>query len=118
MSFGAAYSYIEIGDFEFGGYYPRQNSWLETVRSYVKIDHKFEDGSSGYLQWLGHFANSKFPSLLKWNSSENDIEGQLNFELTGNHKMSAGGNVKFIHLNSEITSTEDVVLNGEPYDEQ
>ena len=118
MSFGAAYSHIEKGDFEFSGYFPRQNTWLETVWPYVKIDHKFEDGSSGYLQWFGHFANSKAPSLLKWSSSENDIEGQLNFELKGNHKLSAGGNVRFIRLNSDALSTDDVVLNGEPFDEQ
>jgi iron complex outermembrane receptor protein len=118
ISFGAAYSHIEKGDFEFGGYFPRQNTWLETVWPYAKIDHKFEDGSSGYLQWFGHFANSKASSLLKWSSSENDIEGQLNFEPKGNHKLSVGGNVRFIRLNSEVINVEDVVLNGEPFDEQ
>jgi len=32
--------------------------------------------------------------------------------------LSVGGNVRFIRINSDIISSEDVILNGEPYDEQ
>ncbi len=118
MSFGTGYSHNEMGDFEFGGYYPRENAWLETARPYAKINHEFEDGGSGYLQWFGNFANSKFPSLLKWSSSENDIEGQLNFEHGENHNVSLGGNFRFIRINSEIKTSWDISLQEEPYNEQ
>ena len=118
MSFGVGYSHNEMGDFEFGGYYPRENSWFETVRPYVKINHEYEDGASGYLQWFGNFANSEFPSLLKWSSSENDIEGQFNFEYSKNHNVSLGGNYRFIRINSDMETSQDIILQGEPFDEQ
>jgi outer membrane receptor for ferrienterochelin and colicin len=118
MSVGAGYSHNELGNFEFGGYYPEGDGWLETVRPFAKIDHKFEDGSSGYVQWFGNFATSKIASLTKWSSSENDIEGQMNLEPAENHRLSVGGNVRVIRLDGDPISDSDIIIHGEPLDEQ
>jgi iron complex outermembrane receptor protein len=118
ISFGIGYSHNQSGDYEFGGFYPMENTWYETARTFVKINRIFENGSSGYLQWFGNFMNSQSPSLVKWRSSENDIEGQLNFEPSENHKMLMGGNFRLIRVGTESDTLEDLMYRGEPYDEQ
>ncbi len=57
LSFGTGYSHSVLGDWEFGGYYPGGNGWYEEVRPYIKLENDFKNGSSGYLQWSGTFAN-------------------------------------------------------------
>jgi outer membrane receptor protein involved in Fe transport len=120
MSFGAGYSHAEVGDWEFGGYYPGGNGWYETVRSYTKLEHDFEDGSTGYLQWFGNFASSKVPTIMKWDWMQNDIEGQYNFDVAVVHKITIGGNLRFIELNTntKIENPQQLTYQGAPFDEQ
>jgi len=118
MSFGAGYSHAGVGDWEFGGYYPGGNGWYETVRSYTKLEHDFEDGSTGYLQWFCNFASSKVPTLMKWNWMQNDIEGQYNFKVASAHNISIGGNFRFIRLDTKIQDIQSLTYPDEPFDEQ
>jgi len=118
LSFGAAYSHAAVGDWEYGGYYPGGNGWYETVRSYAKIEHDFENGSSGYLQWFGNFASSMVPTLMKWDWMQNDIEGQLNFKASDAHNVTIGGNLRLIHLNIDQQNIQQFTYIGEPFDEQ
>jgi len=118
LSFGTGYSHAQVGDWEFGGYYPGGNGWYETVRSYAKLDHQFDDGSSGYLQWFGNLASSKVPTLMKWNWMQNDVEGQLNFNASDAHNITIGGNFRFIQLDIEQQDTRQLTYVGEPFDEQ
>jgi len=118
MSFGLGYSHAEGGDYEFGGYYPMEKAWNETARPFTKLEHKFTDDSSGYLQWFGNFASTNAPSVAKYSSAENDIEGQLNFKLGNRHNLSTGGNFRFIRLDIEAQNPQQMVFPNEPYDDQ
>ncbi len=118
ISFGTDYSHDDSGNYEFLGFYPSGNSWHETVRSYAKLDHQFDDGSSGYLQWFGNFANSWVPSLMKWSTTENDLEGQYNFEVGDSHDVSIGSNLRFMRIDTEARDPSHLMFSGEPYDEQ
>ena len=118
ISFGTGYSHAQVGDWEFGGYYPGGNGWYETVRSYTKLEHEFENGSTGYLQWFDNFASSMVPTLMKWNWMQNDIEGQLNFKAADAHDVTIGGNLRFIQLDIEQQDTQQLTYIGEPFDEQ
>jgi len=118
ISFGTDYSHDDSGNYEFLGFYPSGNSWHETVRSYAKLDHQFDDGSSGYLQWFGNFANSWVPSLMKWSTTENDLEGQYNFEVGDSHDVSIGSNLRFMRIDTEAKNPSHLMFSGEPYDEQ
>ncbi len=118
LNFGVAYSHDEQGDYEFGGFFPTGHNLYETVRPFVKIEHNFENGSSGYLQWFSNFNKSRVPSLTEWTTLENDIEAQLNFQPFENHKASVGGNVRFIRISTDTHNSQDLILNGEPFDEQ
>ncbi len=118
LDFGVAYSHDEQGGYEFGGFFPTGHSLYETVRPFFKIEHEFENGSSGYLQWYSNFNKSIVPSLTEWNTLENDIEAQLNFQPFENHKASVGGNVRFIRISTDIRNSQDLILNGEPFNEE
>lgn len=118
ISFGTGYSHAQVGDWEFGGYYPGGNGWYETVRSYTKLEHKFEDGGNGYLQWFGNFASSKVPTLMKWNWMQNDIEGQLNFKAADAHNITIGGNLRFMQLDTKIENPQQLTYPGSPFGEQ
>lgn len=118
ISFGLGYSHAEIGDWEFLGVYPMQNGWTETIRPFTKVDHTFENGSTGYLQWFGNFTNTKFPSIMKWFAMENDIEGQYNFKVGASHDVSVGGNFRFIRLDTDMQNSFDLTYAGEPFNEQ
>jgi len=118
ISFGTGYSHAQVGDWEFGGYYPGGNGWYETVRSYTKLEHEFKNGSTGYLQWFGNFANSKVPTLMNWNWMQNDIEGQLNFKAADAHNVTIGGNLRFIQLDTKIENPQQLTYPGSPFGEQ
>jgi iron complex outermembrane receptor protein len=118
LDFGVAYSYDEQGGFEFGGFFPSGHSLYETVRPFLKIEHDFENGSSGYLQWYSNFNKSRMPCLSEWTTLENDIEAQFNFRPFENHQASVGGNVRFIRISTETHNPQDLILNGEPLNEE
>jgi len=118
LSFGAAYSHAAVGDWEYGGYYPGGDGRYETGRTYAKLEHNFEDGSSCYLQWFGNLASSMVPTLMKWNWMQNDIEGQLNFKASDAHNVTIGGNLRLIRLNIDQQNIQQFTYIGEPFDEQ
>jgi iron complex outermembrane receptor protein len=117
LSFGTGYSHTVAGDWEFGGFYPGGNGWYEEVRPYIKLEHDFKNGSSGYLQWSGAFDNSKSPTLMKWFSMQNNIEGQMDFEVAEVHKITMGGDIRFIQLDTELQNPQQLTYSGEPYEE-
>ena len=61
LSTGTGYTHIDAGDYELGGYFPGKNIREDDVRTYIKLDHNFDNGNSGYLQWAGEFWNMNWP---------------------------------------------------------
>ncbi|MHC5083209.1 MAG: TonB-dependent receptor plug domain-containing protein [Planctomycetota bacterium] len=116
LSFGAGYSHMERGDWEMLGYYPGGDAWYETLRTFAKLDHTFDDETNGYVQWFTNYNNSKQPSLMKWMTLENDIEVQLNKQIDEHH-LSIGGNFRFTHIDTEDLSDESLMYPDNPYDE-
>ena len=117
IDFGIGYSHLESGDFELMGYFPMKDIRSELVRSFAKIDHKFEDGSTGYLQWFGNFWSANQPNSAKYKTSENHFEGQYNFVPAERHQTSIGGNFRWTHINTDRDNVQQVSYPGEPYNE-
>ncbi|MCD4830326.1 MAG: TonB-dependent receptor [Anaerohalosphaeraceae bacterium] len=117
FSFGLGYTHVESGDFEFLGYFPKKDMRTDMFRTFVKLDHEFEDGSSGYLQWFGNFSNINWPSITRYTTSENDFEAQFNFSPAERHKMSVGGNFRWTHINTGYDNVQQCKFTGEPFDE-
>jgi outer membrane receptor protein involved in Fe transport len=100
LRLGVAYSHKELGDFEFSGYYPMENNWHETVRSFVKLEQEHDNGNTSHIQYTGNYSSSD-SVVTKWKSAENDIEGQYNINEIENHKITIGGNLH--RMNMETT---------------
>jgi iron complex outermembrane receptor protein len=94
---GVGYSHNELGDFEFSGYYPMENNWYETVRSFAKLEQEYDNGNTSHIQWTGNYSNS-YTVAKKWNSLENGIEGQYNINQIENHQITIGGNLRQTNL--------------------
>lgn len=118
VSFGAAHSESEGGDRESTGYYPMKNVLSSTTRLFARLDHDFEDGASGYLQWYGNYSVSHQPQLTpRFASYENDLEAQYNMPLSEGHSMTFGGNLRWIHLSSDSSEPGEVIFGEGAYDE-
>lgn len=116
LSFGTAYSHLETGDWEFLGYFPGGNSWHESVRSFVRLEHSFDEDTNGHIQWAGNYNHSKQPSLFKWLTIENDIETQFNTKF-GDHDVSVGGNIRFTHIDTDERDPQGLRFEGSPFNE-
>jgi iron complex outermembrane receptor protein len=117
ISYGLGYSHTEMGDFEYLALYPKQNGFMETTRAYTKIEKEVEHGTN-YLQWYGNFSNTKYPSLSKYFSAENYIDGQLVFSLGEDHITSTGATLQIVHIDQDIMSGQEFVADSDPIDEQ
>jgi len=116
-SMGLGYSNNETGDYEFSGLFRQQDSRFEYTRAFVKVDHEFEDGSTGYLQWFLNYDKSHDQAIVReWVGIENDIEGQYNFAPSGNHEVSVGGHFRWTHVNTHSADAQDFAFPGEPFD--
>lgn len=116
-SFGAGYSDFQSGDFEEMGYFPMEDIRSESVRSFAKVDHTFEDGSTGYVQWFGSFQDSNRPNYLHYVASENSLDGQFNFTPSKGHQTSVGGNLRWTHIGTRDSQPQEYQLPGGPVDE-
>lgn len=118
FSFGAAYSHNETGDHDFGGFFPRKDARLETLRLFSKLEHQFDDDSSGHLQWSGNFADTNFPQIGQWETYQNDVEAQYNFSFLENHQTSVGGNVRCVRISTDASDPQQFQFDHSVYNER
>jgi outer membrane receptor for ferrienterochelin and colicin len=118
LNIGLGFGHQDQGDFEFLGFFPRKDGRLITVRSFARLEHEFESGAQGQLQWFGNFADTEQPSFQESSSSENDVEAQISFDWGSSHHATVGGNFRWIHINTTQVGPQDIVVNGTPSDDQ
>ncbi|MFA6186068.1 MAG: TonB-dependent receptor plug domain-containing protein, partial [Phycisphaerae bacterium] len=96
LSFGVGHSNFEAGSSELVGYLPQRDDMTSLTRAFMRIDHIFDNGTTGYLQWYGNFLRSHWQNTVeKYTSYDNHLEGQLNFTLADRHNISIGGDVSW-----------------------
>jgi iron complex outermembrane receptor protein len=119
LSFGIGHTHIDAGDFEVGGYYPKENIREDHVRSYTRLDHNFDDGTSGYLRWSGKYWNTNWPMAGKITTQQHELEGQYNLAPNDGHKSSVGASFRWDHIDTDVASgkAQQARLDGEPLDE-
>ncbi len=113
---GVAYSHKELGDFEFGGYYPMENNWHETVRSFVKLEQEHDNDNTSHIQWTGNFSSSD-TIAQKYKTAENDLEGQYNINEIDNQQITFGGNLRQTNLEMTEGDPQQVQFPHEQYTE-
>ncbi len=52
---GFGYSNIVAGDYEFQRLFRMENNRYEMARTFIKAEHEFDDGTSGYLQYYHNY---------------------------------------------------------------
>jgi len=117
MSFGLGHSHIEGGDYEMGGYYLMKDMREDHVRSYARIDEKFDDGASGYVQWFGKLWNANWPEGAYLSTRQHEFEGQYNLAPAKGHSTSVGGSFRWDHINTTRDTPQQALLSDEPLDE-
>jgi iron complex outermembrane receptor protein len=117
LRLGLGYSNVVSGDTEITGYYPMKNIREDHVRSFARLEHKFDDGASAHLQWSGKFWNANWPNISQFNTAENKFETQFNFPLTDNHLLSVGADFKWDHIYMSRDNPEQVYVRGAPFDD-
>jgi outer membrane cobalamin receptor len=117
-SFGAAHSSSQEGDFEFMGYFPRRDALTEYTRLFTRLDHQFDEDTSGYIQWFGNFWNTHCRVITEhMRYVQNDLEGQINFKPADDHAVSAGGNVRWNRIQTDNYSliNENILGDDDEY---
>ena len=117
VSFGLGHSHIEMGDYELGGYYLMKDMREDHVRSYARVDRKFEDGASGYLQWFSKLWNANWTEAAYFTTRQHEFEGQYNFAPGERHSTSVGASFRWDHINSTRDAPQQALFSGEPLDE-
>lgn len=116
---GMGHTHIEAGDFELGGYFPREDIREDHVRSYTKLDHRFENDNSAHLQWSGKFWTTNWPMATQLSTAQNELEAQYNFAPEDGHHTSVGASFRWDRIKSDppASDPQQARLAGEPLDE-
>lgn len=120
LSFGVAHSHLQMGDSEFVGYFPMKDNLTNYTRIFSRINHEFENGNTGYIQWFSNHFVSHAPNTTKrYSYLENDIEAQYNLAPFNGHEISFGSNIRFnrIHVTNG-PDIEETRFHSAPYSEQ
>jgi iron complex outermembrane receptor protein len=117
LSFGVGRSHVDEGSFSMLRAYPQEDGFQETVRLFAKLQTQLDESSIAYIQWTGNYANTKWPSIIKYESYENDIESQLTFTPIENHTTTIGGNIRYTVLDQDRMYPTDYVFTHDPMKE-
>jgi iron complex outermembrane receptor protein len=113
-SFGAAHSSSQEGDFEYLGLSLQRDISAEYTRMFTRLDHQFDEDTSGYVQWFGSYWNTHCRIMTEqMRQMQNDIEGQITFKPTEDHTMSTGGNLRWNQIRTHNYSTINEEILGD-----
>lgn len=117
-SFGLAHTSGQEGDFEFMGNFPRRDILTEYTQLSARFDHQFDEDTSGYIQWFGNSWDTHSRVITDhMEYLQNDLEGQINFKLFDNHTISAGGNIRWNRIQTDVSSpiNENILGDDDEY---
>ena len=97
----ASFGSYEAGVREQFAFVPQEDSTGDVLRLGAKLEHDFSPTTSAYLQWGGVYDAFDLRTFGGIDSITNDIEGQYNFEHSGDHRSSVGGNFRWTHFEAD-----------------
>jgi len=119
ITFGGAYSNIESGPWEFLQHnYTNLHALNSTTKLFARYDHEFDNGDTMYTQWTGNYLvnHDKVWFGNGYSVYQDNFELQMNYNNIDQHKISIGGNIKFLRIN-EYNGNQQKGLVGEPLEE-
>ncbi len=108
IDFGLDYTDFSTGNIEYVGIYSRDDYTTESLFAYARLNCKFDDGSSGYLQ--GRYNNYDIHSMATVNylAEEYDFEVQYDLAEINRHHIQAGANLHLTSLEFDSPSPTQV----------
>ncbi len=107
FDFGIGGTHLERGDSSFLGLQLGIDERIDLLRAHAKLSKEYADGASSYLQWYGTYQDVDRPSMFRYNTYDNNIDGQYSFSPNEDHKFTVGGTARTIFINiSEIRPTD------------
>ncbi len=103
---GIGYTHFNTGGLEFMALNPKEDMWINNLSSFARINHQFEDDSTGYLQFSINYGDTYNPSCIRWTTGEYDLEGQYQFSPIENHVIQIGSNVRLTTVQFEANDPD------------
>lgn len=116
---GLGFARYRAADFELLGYESPDDTALNTTRAYTRLDQALSRTAAYQLGWYGNFADSRRPALLHDHTNENAAEAQLDLKDLAGHRLSLGGELRFVDISVVDSGTTDTfTLGNETYHER
>ncbi|MBN1361187.1 MAG: TonB-dependent receptor [Sedimentisphaerales bacterium] len=119
LSVGLGHTHIDAGDYELGGYFPRENDREDHLRAYTRLDREFASGNSASLQWASKYWDTNWPMATQLTTQQHEFETQYNFSPQEDHQASVGASFRWDHIDSDPPADrpQQARLAGAPLDE-
>jgi len=114
LSFGLGASHVERGPYG-AVLQPSQTSQLETFRPFVRLDRKFDNGATGYVQWSGQFEDADDVTNSRYLSARNDLEAQYSFHPSEKHQITIGGNFRSEYVDDSGSIPQYSIFPDNPF---
>lgn len=114
---GVGHTHTERGDFPFVGLQTGRDERIDHTRIHAKLSHRFNESASGYVRWYGTFEDVNRPSLWRYSSADNTIEGLLDLKLGDSHEVTLGGSARIVRIDAKRVRATDL-LGDRQFNEQ
>ncbi|MBN2210271.1 MAG: TonB-dependent receptor plug domain-containing protein [Sedimentisphaerales bacterium] len=111
LSGGLGYSKLFSGGYDVMYDFPLVDNLHETLRSFAKLEHHFDENQKFTLQWYGNFCYNDWPQQVRYKTSENQLEAQFDLALVEDHKSTFGGSLRLTDVEQDIVRPTDMMLN-------
>ena len=108
LDFGVDYTDFSTGNIEYVGIYSKDDYTTDSLFTYLKLSHDFDEDSSGYLQGRYNYYDIHSMATVNYIAREYDIEGQCNFKIAEKHHVQVGTNLHLTALRFDFPSPTQV----------
>lgn len=116
---GASYASTDTGSYELIAYFPKETITTNWTRLFTRVDHTFEKGITGYIQWFGNYYITHSPVLTdRYATYENDLEAQIDWKANEAHSVSMGGNLRWLRVDVDPEDPQSINMVGNPVNEE
>ena len=108
LDFGLDYTKFSTGNIEYVGIYSNDDYTTESLFSYARLNHEFDDGSSGYVQGRYNYYDVYSVTTMHYLAKEYDFEMQYNLAPIDKHQVQVGANLHLTSLYFDFPSPTQV----------
>ncbi len=107
LRFGASHVHIVRGDFPFLVFQPGLNERIDSTTAHAQYEWGEGEDQGGVLQWYGTFEDVNRPTLWRYSSADNSLEGSLRFVPAEGHEAMVGAALRLVRIRTRRIRPED-----------